>query len=54
MMDRRVFLATVAGGLLAAPLAVEAQQAGKIFTIGSLGTGIPELLRQSLREVGKG
>ncbi len=29
MMDRRAFLGTVAGGLLAAPLAAEAQGAGK-------------------------
>jgi hypothetical protein len=28
-MERRTFLGVVAGGLLAAPLAVEAQQAGK-------------------------
>jgi len=29
-MDRRVFLGTLAGGLLAAPLAVEAQTAGRL------------------------
>ena len=29
-MDRRTFLSTLAGGLLAAPLAAEAQPAGKV------------------------
>ena len=29
MMDRRTFLSTLASGLLAAPLAVEAQPVGK-------------------------
>jgi hypothetical protein len=29
-MDRRAFIGTVAGGLLAAPLAAEAQPAGKV------------------------
>ena len=52
MTTRRAFLGTLTGGLLAAPLAAEAQQAGKIFRIGVLGAGSPELLRQSLREVG--
>ena len=33
-MDRRTFLATVAGSLLAAPLAAEAQQAGKVYRVG--------------------
>ena len=51
-MDRRAFIGTVAGGLLAAPLAAEAQQAGKVFRVGVLWVGSPELLRQSLREVG--
>ena len=51
-MERRTFLGVVAGGLLAAPLAAEAQQAGKVFRVGVLGVGSPELLRQSLREVG--
>jgi putative ABC transport system substrate-binding protein len=41
-------------GLLATPLAASAQQAGKVFRIGVLypGAGAPELLRQSLRELG--
>ena len=51
-MPRRAFLATVAGGLLAVPLAAGAQQARKPVRIGSLGTGTPDALRQSLREAG--
>jgi hypothetical protein len=35
-MNRRAFLGTLAGSLLAAPLAVEAQQAGKAWRIGVL------------------
>ncbi len=50
-MDRRAFIAGSLG-LLAAPLAAEAQQPGKVFRIGVLGVGSPELLRQSLHEVG--
>lgn len=59
MIDRRLRLVvTVALTLLAAPLAAEAQPAGKVFRIGvlspspSTGAGFPELLRQSLRELG--
>ena len=37
-MDRRSFIGALTGGLLAAPLAAEAQQAGKVFRIGLLGT----------------
>ena len=33
-MDRRAFLATLTGGLLAAPLAAVAQQAGNVPRIG--------------------
>jgi putative ABC transport system substrate-binding protein len=57
-MDRRAFIGTVAGGLLAAPLAAEAQQpAGKIPRIGLLSLGSPsspfvEPFRQGLRELG--
>jgi putative ABC transport system substrate-binding protein len=36
-MDRRAFIGALAGSLLAAPLAGEAQQAGKIYRIGILG-----------------
>ena len=36
-MDRRAFIGRLAGGLLAAPLAAESQQAGKLYRIGILG-----------------
>jgi putative ABC transport system substrate-binding protein len=56
MMDRRAFLGTLAGGLLAAPLAAEAQ-AGKPPKIGYLSTiagGEPIDIRfmQTLRDLG--
>ena len=56
-MDRRTFIGTLAGGLLAAPLAAEAQQAGKVYRIGFLSQGQPpkallEALQQGLRERG--
>ena len=35
-MDRLAFIGTLAGGLLAAPLAAEAQQAGKVYRVGIL------------------
>ncbi|SRR5712691_10210986 len=38
-MDRRAFIGAMAGGLLAAPLAAEAQQAGKVWRIGLLMEG---------------
>src|SRR5262245_19739598 len=37
VMERRAFMGALAGGLLAAPLAAEGQQAGKIYRIGILG-----------------
>jgi ABC-type sugar transport system substrate-binding protein len=37
MMDRRIFLTTVAG-LLAAPLAASAQQAGKMYRVGVIAS----------------
>jgi ABC-type uncharacterized transport system substrate-binding protein len=40
-MDRRAFIGTVAGGLLAAPLAAGAQQAGKVYRVGYLGNFPP-------------
>jgi len=38
-MDRRAFIGVAVGGLLAAPLAAEAQQAGKVYRIGWLSAG---------------
>ncbi len=37
-MDRRVFLGMIAGGLLAAPLAGEAQPAAKVYRVGFIST----------------
>ncbi|HLQ64195.1 MAG TPA: hypothetical protein VK201_05750 [bacterium] len=38
-MDRRVFLGSLAG-LIAAPLAAEAQQAGRVYRIGVVAAGV--------------
>jgi hypothetical protein len=48
-MDRRAFIGTLAGSLLAAPLVAEAQQAGKMYRIGYLSTrsSTAPLLRRS-------
>jgi len=58
-MDRRTFLSTLTGGLLAAPLAAEAQQAGKVWRVGYLSSSSAERERarvaafqQGLRELG--
>ena len=56
-MDRRMFLGTLAGGLLAAPLAAETQPAGKVYRIGylsdRLGPGaFEEAFLRGLRELG--
>jgi putative tryptophan/tyrosine transport system substrate-binding protein len=59
-MDRRAFLTGLTGGLLAAPLAAEAQSAGKIYRIGvlspfsaSFGPGPSfEAFRLTLRDLG--
>ena len=57
-MDRRTFLGTLAGGLLAAPLAAGAQQAAKVARVGflatSLATGphLTDAFRQGLRDLG--
>jgi putative ABC transport system substrate-binding protein len=40
-MDRRAFIGTLAGGLLAAPLAAEAQQADKVVRVGFLDAVSP-------------
>jgi putative ABC transport system substrate-binding protein len=55
-MDRRTFLGTLAGGLLAAPVAVEGQQA-RVYRVGVIVQGGPYLgavdgLRKGLAELG--
>ena len=40
-MDRRAFLGTLAGGIVVAPLAAEAQPAGNVHQIGYLNYGSP-------------
>jgi putative tryptophan/tyrosine transport system substrate-binding protein len=45
-MDRRAFLGTLTGGLLAARLTVEAQQAGTVYRIGLLDYAAPDPGRQ--------
>lgn len=58
-MDRRMFMGTVGGGLLAAPLAITAQQDQRLWRIGFLSGGSrppdgapPHALRQALQELG--
>jgi putative ABC transport system substrate-binding protein len=60
-MDRRAFIGTLTGGLLAAPLAAKAQPAGKVPRVGYLSPGSSsdplrrrrfEAFRQGLRELG--
>jgi putative ABC transport system substrate-binding protein len=56
-MDRRAFISGITLGLLAAPLAAEAQQAGKVPRIGVIGEKSPAdpflaAFRQGLRELG--
>jgi putative ABC transport system substrate-binding protein len=59
VISRRAFLGTVAGGLLAAPRAAEAQPAGKVWRIGFIQTAAPnemehltKALDEGLRELG--
>jgi len=58
VISRRAFIGTLALALLAAPLAVEAQQAGKVARIGYLAGSLagdprlPEAFRQGLRDHG--
>jgi ABC-type uncharacterized transport system substrate-binding protein len=59
MMDRRAFVTTVGGSILAVPFAAEAQQAGNVARIGFLSWGSPppsdpwgEPFRERLRELG--
>jgi len=56
---RRTFIKVLTGGLLGAPLAVEAQQARKSMTVGYLGSSSPSLesnlvdaFREGLRQLG--
>jgi hypothetical protein len=54
-LDRRAVLGTLASGLLAAPLAVEAQAADRIPLVGILDNGVPRLFiafREGLHELG--
>jgi putative ABC transport system substrate-binding protein len=58
-MDRREFISVVGMSLLAAPLAAEAQQAGKVWRVGFLAGGArtpdgapPLALRHALQELG--
>jgi putative ABC transport system substrate-binding protein len=58
-VDRRAFIGTLAGGLLAAPLAAEAQRAEKLPRIGILWAYSPSIaslfadaFRQGLRGLG--
>src|SRR6266446_4852045 len=57
-MPRRAFVAIIAGGLLAAPLAAEGQPAGKVWRIAYLGNSSAALeselvaaFRQGLRDL---
>ena len=50
-MDRRTFLGALATGLLAAPLAVEAQQAGKVARIGIFGDKAADASEKHLWQV---
>ena len=58
MIDRRAFILATTGGLLAAPIAVGAQQAGRVYRIVYLGNSSPTLeadlvdaFRQGLRNL---
>jgi putative ABC transport system substrate-binding protein len=58
-MDRRMFLGALAGGLVAAPLAADTQEGGKVWRLGVLAPGAPaawvdnfEAFRGGLRELG--
>jgi hypothetical protein len=44
-MERRRFIEVIAGGLLAAPLAAEGQQAEKVHRIGLLNFSVPDTAR---------
>ena len=44
MVTRRAFLGTLAGGLLAAPVAAEAQQAERVYRMGRFHLGVAVML----------
>src|SRR5262245_16424867 len=52
MMNRRTLLYGLGVGVLGMPLAADAQQTERVYRIGVLGIGEPQLLRQSPREAG--
>jgi putative tryptophan/tyrosine transport system substrate-binding protein len=58
VIDRRAFLGTVAGGLLATPLAVKAQPVGRAVRVAALSAGVPRsgipwvAFEKQLRELG--
>jgi DNA-binding LacI/PurR family transcriptional regulator len=61
LINRRAFIGTLAGGLLATPLAADAQSASKVYRIGLLGGSPPnspggrrawEGFFQGMRELG--
>jgi len=59
VIERRRFIEIIVGALLAAPLAAEAQQSGKVYRIVFLGASSPELeselvaaFREGLRDLG--
>lgn len=57
MIPRKLFIATLALGILAAPLAADAQRPAKVARIGVLSSGFEsvarhEAFRQGLRELG--
>jgi len=57
-VERRAFIGTLTGGLLAAPLAAVAQQAGKVHRVGLLffsadpSSPVLRLFRQALSDLG--
>jgi len=59
VISRRAFVTNLSGGLLAAPLALEAQPAGRVPRIGVLlassssNSHLLEAFRQGLRELGR-